>query len=98
MAAAGRYCVYLLECRGGRLYAGITTDIERRLAEHCGGKRGAKFTRMYPPVKLLAVERVASRPAALKLEANLKKLTHAEKLAWAMRHGDELGDAHKMLA
>lgn len=85
-AAARPYFVYLLECRGGRLYAGITNDLERRLAEHAAGKRGAKFTRMYRPVKLLAAQQVANLPAALRLEAALKKLSHAEKLEWAMRH------------
>lgn len=82
-ASAGRYCVYLLECRGGRLYTGITTDIDRRLAEHQTKRRGAKFTRAYPPVKLLAIQPAASRSAALQLEAALKKLRHVEKLAWA---------------
>ncbi|MGB9429237.1 MAG: GIY-YIG nuclease family protein [Gammaproteobacteria bacterium] len=77
------YYVYLLECRGGRLYAGITTDIERRLAEHRGGRRGARFTRANPPAKLLAVREVANRSAALKLEAALKKLRRLEKLQWA---------------
>lgn len=85
-AAVQRYFVYLLECRGGRLYFGITNDLERRLAEHAAGKRGAKFTRMYRPVKLLAAQQVADRPAALRLEAALKKLSHVEKREWAMRH------------
>ena len=77
------YYVYLLECRGGRLYAGITTDMERRLAEHRGAKKAAKFTRANPPVKLLAVRQLSNRSAALKLEAALKKLRHSEKLQWA---------------
>ena len=77
------YYVYLLECRGGRLYTGITTDIERRLAEHRGGRRGARFTRAHPPVKLLAACRAGTRSAALRLEAALKRLKPAEKLRWA---------------
>lgn len=80
------YYVYLLECRGTRLYAGITTDIERRFGEHREGKRGAKFTRANPPVKLLAVEQVAGRSAALKLEARVKRLPRVEKLNWAAQH------------
>ena len=33
--------LYLLETAAGALYTGITTDVERRLAEHAAG-RGAK--------------------------------------------------------
>ncbi|MDX2298217.1 MAG: GIY-YIG nuclease family protein, partial [Xanthomonadaceae bacterium] len=36
--------VYLLECRGGRLYTGITVDVARRFAQHVNGK-GARYTR-----------------------------------------------------
>ncbi|HET7675370.1 MAG TPA: GIY-YIG nuclease family protein [Gammaproteobacteria bacterium] len=74
--------VYVLECRGGRLYTGITTDIERRMAEHDGSRRGARFTRANPPAKLRAAVEVADRSAALKLEAALKRLRRSEKLAW----------------
>lgn len=82
-AEARHYYVYLLECRGGRLYAGITTDPERRLAEHRGSRNGARFTRANPPAELLAALRVGNRSKALKLEAALKKLRRAEKLRWA---------------
>lgn len=81
--AARHWYVYLLECRGGRLYAGITTDVERRLREHCAGKNGARFTRAYPPVRITAAVRVASRPAALRLEAAIRKLRRPQKLRWA---------------
>lgn len=77
------YFVYLLECRGGRIYTGITTDVARRLKEHRGGRRGARFTRAHPPARLLAVKKVAGRPAALKLEAALKQLSHLQKQRWA---------------
>lgn len=97
-AAARPYFVYLLECRGGRLYAGITNDLERRLAEHAAGKKGARFTRMYRPVKLLAAQQVADRSVALRLEAALKKLSHAEKREWAMRHSSVSGSATALFA
>lgn len=81
--ATRRYYVYLLECRGGRVYIGISTDLERRLAEHRGGNKGARFTRAHPPVKLLAAVTVSGRSAALRLEAALRKLRRADKLRWA---------------
>ncbi|MGH8280976.1 MAG: GIY-YIG nuclease family protein [Gammaproteobacteria bacterium] len=81
--AAKPYYVYLLECRGGRLYSGITTDVERRLEEHHGGKKGARFTRAHPPARLLASVKVATRSEALKLEAVLKGLKPLQKRHWA---------------
>ena len=83
------YFVYLLECRGGRLYTGITTDLERRMQEHVDGKRGARFTRAHPPARLLVAEEVSDRSAALKLEARLKKLERPQKLVWAGMEGDK---------
>lgn len=86
MAKARSWYVYMVECRGGRLYTGTSTDPARRYAEHQGGKRGAKFTRAHPPEKLLASKAAGDRSAALKLEAALRKLSRPEKLAWAARH------------
>ncbi|MGH8279823.1 MAG: GIY-YIG nuclease family protein [Gammaproteobacteria bacterium] len=87
------YYVYLLECRGGRLYCGITTDVARRIAEHRQGQKGAKFTRAYSPVKLRAVQRVANRSAALRAEAAVKQLRHWQKLTWAKQHSLQGNDA-----
>ena len=40
--------VYMLRCRDGSLYTGVTTDVERRFAQHRAGT-GAKYTRTHPP-------------------------------------------------
>ncbi len=37
------WTVYILQCRDGTLYTGITDNLPRRLAAHNGGK-GAKYT------------------------------------------------------
>jgi putative endonuclease len=76
--------LYLLACRDGRTYAGITTDVATRFAAHGSGK-GAKFTRSNPPVRVLGAEAFASKSEALKAEAALKKLDRTEKLAWARK-------------
>ena len=47
------YYVYMLRCRGGSLYTGMTNDVARRMAMHCSG-RGAKYTRAHPPEVLAA--------------------------------------------
>ena len=55
--------VYLLECRNGKIYTGITTDVQRRFDEHLKGT-GAKFTRSNPPVQILAYKLCMNRSDA----------------------------------
>ena len=76
--------LYLLECRDGRTYAGIATDVAARFAVHSSGK-GAKFTRSNPPVRVLGAQAFASRSEALKAEAALTKLDRTKKLVWARK-------------
>lgn len=63
--------VYILRCRDGSLYTGVTTDVNRRLKEHNAGKGGA-CTRAKRPVKLLFQEPHPGRTSALKREAEIK--------------------------
>lgn len=71
---------YLLKCRDGTLYCGITNGLEKRLASHNAGE-GAKYTRGRTPVKLVYAERCADKPAALRRERAIKALPRAQKLA-----------------
>ncbi|WP_145061964.1 GIY-YIG nuclease family protein [Engelhardtia mirabilis] len=80
----GSWHVYLLRCADGSLYAGITTDPERRLAEHNGERPGgARYTRARRPVELVRSETCGDRSEASRLEARLKGLTRPQKEAWA---------------
>lgn len=72
--------VYLLECRDGSVYTGITTDVARRYAEHASGK-GARYTRARPPTRLLAAFPHPDRSAASRAEAAIKRLTASAKRA-----------------
>ena len=74
--------VYLVRCGDGSLYAGWTTDLARRMAAHNAG-RGAKYTRSRLPVHPVYWECFSSKSEALKREAALKRLSHAEKEALA---------------
>ena len=74
------YYVYILKCRDGTLYTGITTDVQKRLATHNSGK-GAKYTRSRLPVMLLYQEPQPDKSAALKRENAIKALTRPQKLA-----------------
>lgn len=74
------WCVYLLRCADGTLYAGATNDLEARLARHNAG-RGAAYTRARLPVALAWSEVAGDRSAALKREAAIKRLPRKAKLA-----------------
>jgi putative endonuclease len=74
--------LYLLECEGERLYAGVAIDVVARFELHRTGK-GAKFTRANPPMTLLAAQPFESQGEALRAEYALKQLKRAEKLHWA---------------
>lgn len=71
--------LYILECGDGTLYAGITDDVERRLAQHSAGK-GAKYTRGRGPLKLVYQEICGSHSDALKREHCVHRMTRQEKL------------------
>lgn len=74
---------YMLRCADGSLYTGITTDLARRLEQHRSGKSrgGAKYTASRPPLGFECAFECAGRSEASRLEAALKKLGRAEKLA-----------------
>ncbi len=77
----GAWWLYLIECRNGAWYAGITNRLEARYAAHAAGT-GAKYTRANPPVRLLATRAYSDRSAASRAEAQLKRLPRARKLAF----------------
>lgn len=72
--------VYMIESEKGKIYTGITTDVERRFNEHKSKKCGAKFFHSDPPKRIVHVEEAKDRSEASKREAAIKKLTRAEKL------------------
>ena len=74
-----QWVVYILECRDGTLYTGITDRLEHRLKAHNEGK-GAKYTRGRGPVKLLWQEQCPDHSYALRREIQIKRLSRSEKL------------------
>jgi putative endonuclease len=79
MASESSWTVYVLRCRDGSLYTGITNNVERRLAAHGNGV-ASRYTRARLPVEKVYGEEVADRSAALKREAAIKKMSRNEKL------------------
>lgn len=91
-APSGRRCgtlrgampwfVYLVRCRDGTLYTGVTNDPDARLEAHNTG-RGARYTRGRGPVTLVHLERARGHGAALRREIAIKRLPRADKLSLA---------------
>ncbi|MBI3242012.1 MAG: GIY-YIG nuclease family protein [Chloroflexi bacterium] len=71
---------YILECADGTFYTGWTTDLERRVKTHNAG-RGAKYTKLRRPVRLVYSENLPSRSAAQKRELAIKRLPRLKKQA-----------------
>ncbi len=72
--------VYILRCRDGSLYTGITTDVPRRLQQHQTGQ-ASKYTRARLPVTLSWTCQVESWSQALKEEYRIKALRRDQKEA-----------------
>ena len=73
----GYYC-YMLECTNGTYYSGWARDPLQRFKVHLKGK-GAHYTRLNPPHRIVYVEELPTWGAALKRERAIKKLSHTQK-------------------
>lgn len=78
------WTVYLVRCADHSLYTGIARDAARRVAAHNAG-RGAAYTRGRAPVTLAYTEPALDRPAALRREWSIKRLSRSEKERLIMR-------------
>ena len=74
------WSVYLVRCRNGALYTGISTDVARRFAQHReGAGKGAKYLRGRGPLRLEFRKTIGSRGAALRIERKIKRLSRIGK-------------------
>jgi putative endonuclease len=69
----------MLRCKDGTLYTGWTTDLEKRVHAHNGGK-GAKYTKSRTPVTLVYYEAFETKQEALRRESAIKKMSRSDKL------------------
>jgi putative endonuclease len=76
--------VYLLQCTSGRIYTGVCLDLKHRIAAHLKG-RGALFTRLDRPERLLAAKPYPSKRAALIVEKQVKGVSPELKRTLAAR-------------
>lgn len=77
-ALSSPWTVYILRCHDGKLYTGITTNLEQRIKDHNRGK-GCKYTAYRRLVRLVYSEPYPDRSSAMKREAQLKGWTKKKK-------------------
>lgn len=73
-----QWYLYIIKCRDGSLYTGISTDVKRRLAIH-QDNRGAKYLRGRGPLVLVFEKKIGSRALASQVENLVKKLPKHKK-------------------
>lgn len=71
--------LYILLCKDGSLYTGISNNLEKRFSEHKNG-RGGRYTRSHKPIKLVYQEKLPTQSAALKRESEIKSWNKKRKL------------------
>jgi predicted GIY-YIG superfamily endonuclease len=79
-ASVDSFCIYILRCAEASLYVGHTSDVHERVKAHNDG-RGALWTACRRPVVLVYWEPQPSEEQAIARERQLKRWTHAKKLA-----------------
>jgi putative endonuclease len=88
--------VYIIKATDGRLYTGVTIDMQRRWSEHCGNsgtaKKGAKFFWGRKPESLVFLLQSENRSAACKEEAAIKKLARKHKILLIESDRNELSE------
>lgn len=76
----------MLLCHDRTFYTGTSNNVEKRVATHNAGK-GAKYTKIRRPVKLMYSEELANKSEALKREIAIKKLSRQQKVTLLKSHG-----------
>jgi putative endonuclease len=74
--------VYFLLCENDTLYTGTALDPLRRFKQHSAG-RGARFTRIRKPIRLIGAFVFETRGEALSSEHRFKRLRADEKRRFA---------------
>ncbi len=74
-----KYYTYIILTKDNTLYCGYTDDLEKRFEAHLKGK-GAKYTRVHKPLKIVYSKEFETKSEAMKEEYRIKKMKRAEKL------------------
>ena len=83
--ADSNWHLYIIECRDGTLYTGITNNLDQRIKDHNRGK-GCRYTKYRWPVRLLYSETFPDRGSAMKREAQIQGWGRSKKMLLARTH------------
>jgi len=82
--------IYLVRTVDNSMYAGISTDVDRRFREHCAqGRKTAKYLLAHKPLSLAFSQALGDRSLALKVEYQFKLLSKKDK--------DRIVDAQQLI-
>ena len=72
--------LYMVRCREGSLYTGISTDVNRRFAQHQRQEGiGSKYLKGRGPLTLVFHKKLGGKSLALKVESRVKRLSKTRK-------------------
>jgi len=75
------YYVYILRCSDGKLYTGMTNNIEKRIIEHNSGDSKKAYTYRRRPVQLVFYQDFIDVEQAIYFEKKIKKWSKLKKEA-----------------
>ena len=81
MKLSHQYWVYIVECKDGKYYTGITSNLEQRIAQHNVGFFPRCFTYMRRPVVLRFSRHFTDVRNAIDMEKQLKGWSRKKKEA-----------------
>lgn len=81
MKKENQWIVYIIQTTSGKLYTGITNNLERRFSEHLKSKKGAKYFHLCAPKAIVFQEKHPDRSSATRRELEIKKMDRQKKLA-----------------
>lgn len=87
--------VYMLKCKDGSYYVGVTNDVERRVREHKEGILTEAYTFRRRPVELVYCEFYHDPISAIEAEKQLKGWSRKKKEALIAKNWEKLHELAK---
>lgn len=81
------WSIYIILCQDGSFYTGATNNVEKRFNDHLKGK-GAHYTKVHKPIKVIYKEKFSTKSEALKHEIQIKKMNRSEKEEMIQLHNN----------
>jgi putative endonuclease len=89
------YYVYILKCKDGTYYTGVTSNLHERIADHKEGTHPNSYTFSRRPIELVFYTVFSSIHNAIESEKQIKKWSKAKKEAMINGEWDKLPNLAK---